>query len=163
MENNYWIVYGWLIFKPDFNDETIIYYDVINKYKKIMFSDYNNPLMAIESNNQFKDKYYGNYIKSNFNQKIDLSNNINLTHLTFGNDFNQKIDLSKNINLTHLTFKCGFNQEIDLLNNINLTHLTFGYVFNQNICRNYTHNSFNKKIDLSKNISLTCLMKYIIY
>ena len=48
MENNYWIVNEWLIFKPDFNDELDKYYNVINKY-----------------------------------QKIDLSNNIHLTHLTF--------------------------------------------------------------------------------
>ena len=42
-----------------------------------------------------------------FNKKIDLSNNINLTHLTFTNYFNHEIDLSNNINLTHLTFKNG--------------------------------------------------------
>ena len=47
-----------------------------------------------------------------FNKEIDLSNNINLTDLTFWGDFNKKIDLSNNINLTHLTFGCGFTQEI---------------------------------------------------
>jgi len=118
------------------------YYNVINNYKKILFSNYNNPSIAIKTNNKYYYIYKNNYNRCNFNKKLNLSNNINLTHLTFGE---------------------YFNQEIDLLNNINLTHLTFGYVFNQNICRNYTHNSFNKKIDLSKNISLTCLMKYIIY
>jgi len=107
MENNYWIVDNWLIFKPEFNDELDEYYDIINKYKKIMFS--------------------------NYNKKIDLSNNINLTHLFLGYNFNQEIDLSNNIHLTHLTFGCNFNQEIDLSNNIHLTHLTFGYYFNQEI------------------------------
>ena len=119
MENNYWIVDEWLIFKPTFNEELTYYYDIINKYKKIMFSNYDNTLIAIETNNQYKyeyhNKYYDNYIKSKFNQKINLLNNINLTHLTFGyvfnqnicrnythNSFNKKIDLSKNISLTCL-------------------------------------------------------------
>ena len=31
MENNYWIVDNWLIFKPDFNDKLDEYYDIINK------------------------------------------------------------------------------------------------------------------------------------
>ena len=91
MENNYWIVEEWLIFKPEFNKELTNYYDVINKYKKIMFSNYNDPLIAIETNNKYDDKYDNKY-------------NNNLTHLTFGEYFNQKIDLSNNINLTHLIF-----------------------------------------------------------
>ena len=151
MENNYWIVYGWLIFKPDFNDETIIYYDVINKYKKIMFSDYNNPLMAIESNNQFKDKYYGNYIKSNFNQKIDLSNNINLTHLNFGKEFNKKIDLTKYINLTHLTFGWKFDQEIFIP--LNIKSLNMICCNNQYIIDNL-HNNIEELTIYKTNLNL---------
>ena len=57
MENNYWIVDDWLIFKPEFNEELDEYYDVINKYKKIMFSNYNDPLIAIETNNIYNYKY----------------------------------------------------------------------------------------------------------
>ena len=45
MENNYQIVDEWLIFKPKFNEELTNYYDVINKYKKIMFSNYNDPFI----------------------------------------------------------------------------------------------------------------------
>ena len=45
MENNYWIVDDLLIFKPEFNEELTDYYDVINKYKKIMFSNYNDPFI----------------------------------------------------------------------------------------------------------------------
>ena len=45
MENNYQIVDEWLIFKPKFNEELTNYYDVINKYNKIMFSNYNDPLI----------------------------------------------------------------------------------------------------------------------
>ena len=50
MENNYWIVDDWLIFKPEFNEELDKYYGIINKYKKIMFSNYTNPLIAIKTN-----------------------------------------------------------------------------------------------------------------
>ena len=42
MEDNYWITDDeWLIFKPEFNEPLDNYYDVINKYPKIIFSDYN--------------------------------------------------------------------------------------------------------------------------
>ena len=97
MKNNCWIKNDWLIFKPEFNEVLTKYYDVINKYKK----------------------YCKNYFINKFSKKIDLSNNINLTHLTFGECFNQKIDLLNNINLIHLTFGYNFNKEIDLSKNIN--------------------------------------------
>ena len=62
MENIYWIVDDLLIFKPEFNEELTNYYDVINKYKKIMFSNYNDHLIAIETNNKctidYKKKLY---------------------------------------------------------------------------------------------------------
>ena len=48
MDENYWIVDDWLIFKPEFNEELNEYYDIINKYKKIMFINYNEPLIAIK-------------------------------------------------------------------------------------------------------------------
>jgi len=118
MENNYWIVNEWLMFKPSFNEDLLNYYDIINKYKKIMFSNYNDPLIAIKTNNKYESEYDYNYINNKFNKEIDLSNNINLTHLTLGIIFNQEIDLSNNINLTHLTFGCGFNKEIYIPLNI---------------------------------------------
>jgi hypothetical protein len=55
MENNYWIIDDWLIFKPGFNDKLTDYYDIINKYKKIMFSNYNDRytnLIVIYINNR---------------------------------------------------------------------------------------------------------------
>ena len=149
MENNYWIVNDWLIFKPYFNFEITNYYDIINKHNKIMFSNHNEPLIALKKNNIYE---FGIF-KYNFNQAINLSNNINLIHLTFGWNFNQEINLLNNINLTHLTFGENFNQEIDLSNNINLTHLTFG-------------RNFNKKIDISLNVKslamCCCNNQYII-
>ena len=56
MKNNYWIVDEWLIFKPNFNEELTNYYDIINKYKKVIFSNYDDPLIAIETNNNYKYK-----------------------------------------------------------------------------------------------------------
>ena len=91
MKNNYWIVNELLIFKPEFNEELTNYYEIINKYEKIMFSNYNNYLIAIKINNKFSKKYYDYYVKSKFNKEIDLSNNINLIHLTFVSDFNKEI------------------------------------------------------------------------
>ena len=37
MENNYYIINKWLIFKPEFNKKLDEYYDIINKYEKIIF------------------------------------------------------------------------------------------------------------------------------
>jgi len=62
MENNYWIVNKWLIFKPEFNEELTNYYEIINKYKKGIFSNYNEPLIAIEINNEYSKKYKNNYV-----------------------------------------------------------------------------------------------------
>jgi len=72
MDNNYWIVDDCLIFKPEFNDKLDEYYNVINKYNKIMFSNYNDPLLAIEIHNLYDNKYIKKYIESKFNQEIDL-------------------------------------------------------------------------------------------
>ena len=47
MENSYGIEEDWVIFKPDFNEELTNYYDVINKYNKVMFSNYNVPAIII--------------------------------------------------------------------------------------------------------------------
>ena len=85
MENNYWIEDKLLIFKPEFNEELINYYDIINKYKKVMFSNYS------VKNNKYNNKFKNNYVLGLFNKEIDLSNNINLTHLTFGCGFTQEI------------------------------------------------------------------------
>jgi len=52
MENNYWIVDDLLIFKPKFNGE-LNKSDIITKYSKIIFSNYYEPLIAIETDNQY--------------------------------------------------------------------------------------------------------------
>jgi hypothetical protein len=82
MENNYWIIDDWLIFKPEFNKKLDEYYNIINKYSKIMFSNYDEPLIYLfETNNKIIMINYNNYFKAIFNNEIDLSNNIHLTHL----------------------------------------------------------------------------------
>ena len=116
MENNYWIVDEWLIFKPDFNEELIDYCGVINKYKKIMFSNYDDFLIAIETNNQYTDEYCANFIKNNFNQEIDLSNNINLIYLTFGFCFVKEIFIPLNVKSLNMC-ECNNQYVIDNLRN----------------------------------------------
>ena len=54
MENNYWFVDDFLIFKPSFNEELTNYYEIINKYKKIIFSNYSEPLITIKTNNKYE-------------------------------------------------------------------------------------------------------------
>jgi len=69
MENNYWIEDGWLIFKPEFNEELDEYYDIINKYNKIIFSNYYDPLIAIKTNNKYNRNYKDNkYVQNKFNK-----------------------------------------------------------------------------------------------
>ena len=51
MENNYYIIlHKWLIFNPEFNEKLDEYYDIINKYEKIIFSNNYKPLIKIKSN-----------------------------------------------------------------------------------------------------------------
>ena len=77
MENNYWIVDDWLIFKPEFNKIlTEEDYTVINSYNKIIFSNYDEPFIPfdfIENKVIEKDKI----IQNEFNKEIDFSNNPN--------------------------------------------------------------------------------------
>ena len=103
---DYWI---WndntLVFKPEFNKPLDDYINIISKYNKLIFSNYNDIDICIETNNEYEfDEYY---FDSNFNQEVkNLPPNI--THLTFGWNFNQPvINLPKNI--THLTFDKEFN------------------------------------------------------
>jgi len=151
MENNYWLKVEWLIFKPEFNEELINYYDIINKYKKVIFSDYNDPLTAIKTNNKYEYVYDVKYINSNFNKEIVVSNNINLTHLTFGYHFNKEIDLSNNINLTHLTFGYDFNQEMYIP--FNVKSLNMFRCNNQYIIDNL-HNNIEELIIIDNDLNL---------
>ena len=97
MENNYWSADDWLIFKPEFNENLDEYYDIINNYNKIMFSNYDDErnfadelfIKNLDDVNYLepKCKYYFGFKQNKFNKKIDLSKNTNLTHLILGCDF----------------------------------------------------------------------------
>lgn len=64
----------------------------------------------------------------NFNQEIDLRNNICLTHIIFGDDFNNNFVLPSSVQ--YIRFGQSFNQPIDLIYLQNLTNIRFGSEFN---------------------------------
>ena len=88
MDNNYWIYEDCFIFKPVFNEPIDKYVEIIKKYKKLIFENYNNLELCIEINNKH-NLNYNNYIGSKFNQSLSnsLNNLTQLTHLSFGFEF----------------------------------------------------------------------------
>ena len=68
MNENYWIYEDSFIFKPDFNEPIDDYIDIIKNYKKLIFSNYNDLEICIETNNNFNNKYKNNCKSSKFNQ-----------------------------------------------------------------------------------------------
>jgi len=88
----YWIYEDYFIFKPEFNDELDVFLiEVIVNYKKLIFSDYDDYKICIETNNKYLIKYNNNYKCSKFNQSLanSLDKLINLQQLTLGSCFNQ--------------------------------------------------------------------------
>ena len=57
MEVPYWIIADTIILKPDFSHSLNEYAKIIIQYKKIIFSNYNEPKIAIETNNNYDKKY----------------------------------------------------------------------------------------------------------
>ena len=133
---NYYISDDAVIFDCYFNQPLDRYTDIIKNYKKIIFSNYKDYKICLETNNEYIGKYNKHYKRSEFNQPIGgaLNNLNNLTELTFGDGFNQPIDgaLDNLNNLTKLTFGRSFNHPFSvLLGDLNnLTQLTFGEYFN---------------------------------
>ena len=123
---DYWIVDNKFIFKPEFNKSIIKYIDVISNCDTLVFSNYDDVNICIQTND-FDKKNYDNYKGSKFNQEVKLPENI--TQITFGESFNQKVILPEN--LTQITFGNCFNQKVILPEN--LTHITFGYEFSQEV------------------------------
>ena len=66
MENNYWIYEEYFIFKPEFDEKIDDYIPIIKNYKKLIFSNYDNYKLCIETNNKILNKYDKNCKKSNF-------------------------------------------------------------------------------------------------
>jgi hypothetical protein len=140
--NDYLIHYDTIFFSPDFNKPLSNYLDILNKYNKLIFSNYDDPSICIQTNNR---ELHINYKENKFNQPLNLPHNI--THLTFGDNFNQSIILPSE--LTHLTFGYIFNQSIIIPSE--LTHLTFGWAFNQSVILplNLTHLTFGENFNQS--------------
>ena len=80
MGNNYWIYENYFIFKPKFNGKIDNYIPIIKKYKKLIFSDYDDYEICIKTNNKYENKYSKNYKYSKFNKPLSNSLN-NLTQL----------------------------------------------------------------------------------
>jgi hypothetical protein len=101
-----------------------------------------------------------------YNQKINLSNFINLRELTFGVNYNQKTNLSNLTNLRKLRFSGEYNQKTDLSNLINLKVLIFGSDYNQetnltglvNLRELYFGCDYNQEINLSNLVNLRILV-----
>jgi hypothetical protein len=54
--SDYWVYQdNCLVFKPKFNK--IPSYKILTSYSKIIFSNYNEPTIAINENNIYKDEY----------------------------------------------------------------------------------------------------------
>ena len=71
MENNYWIYEEYFIFKPEFDEKIDDYIPIIKNYKKLIFSNYDDYKLCIETKN---------YQRSKFNQPLNNSLD-NLTQL----------------------------------------------------------------------------------
>lgn len=143
------------IFKQHFNKPITAYIDLISVYNELIFANYDNYDIFLETNNDLNfDNFYliikksltYTDIKSLFDQPI---NNMpqNLKVLNFGYSFNQPINnIPQNLkqlsfdyifnqspilsaSLTHLVLGCEFNKQLILP--ANLTHLVLGFKFNQ--------------------------------
>ena len=69
---DYWIQDNKFIFKPKFNSSIYKYYDLISEYNELIFSNYFNVNICIETNNKYYSYYYKYHIGSIFNQEIEL-------------------------------------------------------------------------------------------
>jgi hypothetical protein len=152
-EDNYWIYNDCFIFKPSFNKSLINYIKIIKKYKRLIFSNFDDLKTCIEtkSDNERFIEYNNTY--SQFNQPITnlLTKLPELEELKFGNEFNQLLtnDSFNNTNeLKILIFGFKFNQLLTngcLDNLTQLEELNFGICFNQPL-----ENSLYKLTQLKK-------------
>lgn len=153
--HDYWIVNNIFIFKSNFDEPIDDYVNIMLNYNKLIFSNYDDPFMAIKENNKIENiiiSPYSNDNPSKFNQKITIPNNI--TQVFFGHGFDEIVNLHESI--THLIFGYDFNQEVILSNS--LTFIFFGYSFNkiitlpESITYLILSDCFDQKIDLPKNL-----------
>ena len=57
MKESYWIIADIIIFKPAVVHLLNEYTEIIFQYKKIIFSNYNDPKITTETNNKYDAKY----------------------------------------------------------------------------------------------------------
>ena len=171
--NDYWIQDDTIIFKPKFNGRLDNYIDIITKYDKLIFSDYDCPLICIETNNQVRIDKFNYYKINNFNNKINclsslsfiIINKLNFKLSSLYSYFNYNFYfklLHTNLfsKLTYLFFNMSYRY-----NKLpyNLTHLTFGWDFNQNVdlpC-NLTHLTFGN--NFNQNVNLPCTLTHLTF
>ncbi len=70
MDNNYWIYEDCFIFKPNFNKPIDEYVEIIKNYNKLIFSNYDDLELYIETNNEYNFDCDNDYVGSKFNQPL---------------------------------------------------------------------------------------------
>ena len=63
---------------------------MIKNYSQLIFSNYDNLELCIETNNEYNYKYCNNYIRSKYNEQFNSLNNLRFlasVTLTFGHYF----------------------------------------------------------------------------
>jgi hypothetical protein len=91
VENNYWTYDDYFIFKPEFNGSITNYLNILIKYKKLIFSDFDQKVdIKTIINKNYNQALSGN---SKFNQPLSntLDQLSNLTHIDFSSSFNHLI------------------------------------------------------------------------
>ena len=90
----YYINDDTIIFNCEFNEPLDEYIGIITNYKKLIFSNYHDYKLCLETNNNYIETYHRLYKESNFNQPVDegcFGGLKNLIQLTFGFNFNQLV------------------------------------------------------------------------
>ena len=105
---DYYIYEDSFIFKPYFNGFINDYINIISNYKKLIFSNYNEPKLCVKANNNYIANYHDKHKSSYFNKPLSdsLNNLTQLQQLTFGDCFNHPLSdsLNNQIQLQKLTF-----------------------------------------------------------
>ena len=100
---DYWLIDNKIIFKPKFNSSLGVYDHILSQCNELVFSNYDDVLICVETLNKYTNKYHKNFKTSKFYQKVQLPTN--LTSLTFGYDFNQTVNLPQNLSQFKLANK----------------------------------------------------------
>jgi hypothetical protein len=156
--SNYYVLNDIVIIKYDFNNIINIKTQAF-QYKKLIFADYNDVNVCVETNNKYCDKYHVNYVCSKFNQPIanGFDNLFQLTHLTFGHKFNHPLSnsLDKLSQLKQLTFGACLNHPLsNSFDNLSqLKQLTFGACFNHPLSNSFDNLSQLKQLTFGWNFN----------